>query len=190
MFLRPSLNLDTIRERQKTVTVLLQSDNAEALESVCEALKKIQDVLSIISARVIKGVAEKVDSIIDFDEVKASSRIAVKPHVNVQLDKLKHDYQGLDSLLDDIRKSMSQELPEWARPYVTGCVFWPQLGFFTVVFLRQDGTPAYMGQELYDDRWEVMFITGGSVYFKNRRMAELDAQLGDPYSGIVDLAKT
>ncbi|KAF4414078.1 DNA mismatch repair protein MSH5 [Colletotrichum fructicola Nara gc5] len=243
MFLRPSLNLDTIRERQKTVTVLLQSDNAEALESVCGALKKIQDVrrpleqlrrgadiptgkaigrgvwwsltrfsiavlqlqdamlqlqhthglagvqqvLSIISARVIKGVAEKVDSIIDFDEVKASSRIAVKPHVNVQLDKLKHDYQGLDSLLDDICKSMSQELPEWARPYVTGCVFWPQLGFFTVVSLRQDGTPAYMGQELYDDRWEVMFITGGSVYFKNRRMAELDAQLGDPYSGIVDL---
>ncbi|KAF0318757.1 DNA mismatch repair protein [Colletotrichum asianum] len=243
MFLRPSLNLDTIRERQKTVTVLLQSDNAEALESVCGALKKVQDVrrpleqlrrgadiptgkaigrgvwwsltrfsiavlqlrdamlqlqnthglacvqqvLSIIPARVIKGVAEKVDSIIDFDEVKASSRIAVKPHVNVQLDKLKHDYRGLDSLLDDIRNSMSQELPEWARPCVTGCVFWPQLGFFTVVSLRQDGTPAYMGQELYDDRWEVMFITGGSVYFKNRRMAELDAQLGDPYSGIVDL---
>ncbi|KAH0424792.1 MutS domain V [Colletotrichum camelliae] len=241
MFLRPSVNLGAIRERQKTVAVLLRSDNAEALENVCGALKKVQDVrrpleqlrrgadtqtgkaisrgiwwsltrfsiailqlrdamlqlqhthdlacvqqvLSSVPARVIKGVAEIIDSTIDFDEVKTSSRIAVRPHVNVQLDKLKQDYQGLDSLLDDIRNTMSQELPEWALPYVTGCVFWPQLGFFTVISLRQDGIPAYMGQELYDDKWEVMFITGGSAYFKNRRMAELDAQLGDPYSGIL-----
>ncbi|KAK2063843.1 muts domain V [Colletotrichum caudatum] len=136
----------------------------------------------------IKSIGELVGSTVDFEETKASSRIAVKWNVNPRLDKLKQTYHGLDSFLSEVSTSLTRELPEWARKYVTGCVFWPQLGFLTVVSLLPDtGESGYEGQGLDDDHWEQRFVANGNVYYKNKSMLELDARIGDTYSRIVDL---
>ncbi|KAK2014060.1 muts domain V [Colletotrichum eremochloae] len=136
----------------------------------------------------IKSIGELVGSTVDFEETKANSRIAVQWNVNPKLDKLKQIYHGLDSFLSEVSTSLTRELPEWARKYVTGCVFWPQLGFLTVVPLLPDtGESGYEGQGLDGDRWEQRFVANGNVYYKNKSMLELDAQIGDTYSRIVDL---
>ncbi|OBR05161.1 MutS domain V [Colletotrichum higginsianum IMI 349063] len=137
---------------------------------------------------IIKSVGELVGTTVDFEETKASSRVAVRWNVNPQLDRLKQTYHGLDSLLSDVSTSMSRKLPEWAQKYVTGCVFWPQLGFLTVVpLLPNTGEAGYEGQGLNEDRWDKRFVANGNVYYKNRCMLELDDQFGDTYSRIVDL---
>ncbi|KAL0936643.1 DNA mismatch repair protein [Colletotrichum truncatum] len=244
IFTRPLINLDEIRERQKTIAVFLRPDNSDTLSSMFRVLRRVQDirktlkqlqrgavaptggasvdcgvwrtltqfslhslhlrdavlqlrhahdlvavqqVIEGIPVSAMKGIRELIRSVVEFDEAKVSTRVAVKSNVEPQLDRLKHIYHGLDSFLTDIRTSMSREFPEWARECVVGCVFWPQLGFFTVVSLRSDGTAAYEGQGLEDDKWKIMFVANGNGYCKNRRMTELDAQLGDPYSAIIDL---
>ncbi|KAK2026994.1 muts domain V, partial [Colletotrichum zoysiae] len=147
-----------------------------------------RQIIAAIPVATIKSIGELVGSTVDFEETKASSRIAVKWNVNPRLDKLKQTYHGLDSFLSEVSTSLTRELPEWARKYVTGCVFWPQLGFLTVVPLLPDtGESGYEGQGLYDDHWEQRFVANGNVYYKNKSMLELDARIGDTYSRIVDL---
>ncbi|TQN71649.1 MutS protein-like protein 5, partial [Colletotrichum shisoi] len=147
-----------------------------------------RQVIDATPVVIIKSVGELVGTTVDFEETKASSRVAVRWNVNPQLDRLKQTYHGLDSLLSDVSTSMSRKLPEWARKYVTGCVFWPQLGFLTVVpLLPNTGEAGYGGQGLDEDRWDERFVANGNVYYKNRCMLELDDQLGDTYSRIVDL---
>ncbi|TDZ61970.1 DNA mismatch repair protein MSH5 [Colletotrichum trifolii] len=156
---------------------VLQLQHAQGLDFV-------QMIIRSVSVEEIKLVGEIIESVVDFEEAKASSRIAVKWNVNQELDDLKRLYHGLNSLLNEASISLSRDLPQWARQHVIGCVFWPQLGFFTSVTLLPNGRAAYEGQELEDDAWERMFVADGRVFFKTRRMADLDAQLGDPYSGI------
>ncbi|KAF6792026.1 DNA mismatch repair protein [Colletotrichum sojae] len=243
MFARPLINVDEIRERQRSIATLLRPENTETLENITRALGKVKDVrktleqlqmgadaptghapidkgawwaltrfsLSSLQLRnavlqvqnahdlmifqrvikeipfeTIKGIGEMVESIVDFEEAKASSRITVKWNVSPQLDELKQRYLGMDSLLNEVHASMSRDLPEGARQHVTGVGFWPQMGFFTMVSTNPGGAACYKGQGL-EDRWHVAFVANGSAYCKNRRMEELDLQLGDPYSGIVDL---
>ncbi|EFQ28701.1 MutS domain V [Colletotrichum graminicola M1.001] len=145
-------------------------------------------IIAAIPVATIKSIGELVGSTVDFEETKASSRISVKWNVNPKLDTLKQTYHGLDSFLSEVSTSLTRELPEWARKYVTGCIFWPQLGFLTVVpLLRDTGESGYEGQGLDNDRWEQRFVANGNVYYKNRSMLELDAQIGDTYSRIVDM---
>ncbi|KAK2045863.1 muts domain V [Colletotrichum somersetense] len=147
-----------------------------------------RQIIAATPVATIKSIGELVGSTVDFEETKASSRIAVKWNVNPRLDKLKQTYHGLDSFLSEVSTSLTRELPEWARKYVTGCVFWPQLGFLTVVPLLPDtGESGYEGHGLDDDHWEQRFVVNGNVYYKNKSMLELDARIGDTYSRIVDL---
>ncbi|KAK1978268.1 muts domain V [Colletotrichum cereale] len=245
LFLRPLVNIDIIRGRHNSISLLLQPGNETALENISQTLKKVMDIkktlvqlqrgaespansasiergvwwtltrfsLFVLRLRdavlelrdwhevaifrqiieatpvaTIKSIGELVGSTVDFEETKASSRIAVKWNVNPKLDRLKQTYHGLDSFLTEVSTSLIRELPEWARKYVTGCVFWPQLGFLTVVPLLPDtGESGYEGQGLDDDHWDQRFVANGNVYYKNKRMLELDAQIGDTYSRIVDL---
>ncbi|GKT72298.1 MutS domain V containing protein [Colletotrichum tofieldiae] len=240
LFLRPLVNIDIIRERHKTISILLQSGNEMALENISQTLKNVMDIkktlirlqkgaesptnsasvergvwwaltrfsLFVLRLRdailelreghnviieatpvtIIKNVGELVGATVDFEETKASSRISVRWNVNPKLDKLKQTYHGLDFLLGEVSMSLTRELPEWARKYVTGCVFWPQLGFLIVVSLLSDtGEAAYEGQGMDDDRWEQQFVANGNVYYKNKNMLELDTQIGDTYSRILDL---
>ncbi|KAK2001745.1 muts domain V [Colletotrichum falcatum] len=245
LFLRPLVNIDTIRARHNAISVLLQPGNEIALENISQTLNEVTDIkktlaqlqrgaespvnsasvergvwwtltrFSIFVLRLrdavlelkdwrgvaifqqiiaatpvatIKSIGELVGLTVDFEETKASSRIAVKWNVDPKLDKLKQTYHGLDSFLSEVSTSLTRELPEWARKYVTGCVFWPQLGFLTVVPLLPDiGESGYEGQGLDDDRWGKRFVANGNVYYKNKRMSELDAEIGDSYSRIVDM---
>lgn len=145
----------------------------------------INQMVQVVTVDKLTAIIDLVGSVVDFEETKANSRIAVRLHVNTELDELKQTYQGLESLLNEVSTTLSLELPTWARKFVTGCVFWPQLGFLTVVPLLEGTQAGYEGQGLSGDRWEQRFTANDNVYFKNNLMMELDEHFGDTYSRIV-----
>ena len=127
-----------------------------------------------------------ISSTIDFEQSKARSRAAVATGIDPQLDKLKRAYEGMESFLTRVDRQMSQELPAWARKYILNCVFYPQLGFLTVVSTdRETEKSDYSGEGLQGDIWEKMFAAEDKVYYKNNRMKDLDNHFGDIYCAIV-----
>lgn len=105
--------------------------------------------------------------------------------VDAELDDMKRTYDGLGDLLSEIATQLSNELPEWARTYIENCIFFPQLGFLTVVQLDPEtGKGKYEGEGTDDDIWEKRFCTSEMGYYKNRRMRETDEYFGDMY-GII-----
>ncbi|KAK1688154.1 muts domain V [Colletotrichum godetiae] len=147
----------------------------------------IRKTVQAFAVDALTAIIDLIGNVVDFEETKANSRIAVRLHVNAELDDLKQTYQGLESLLNEVSTALSLELPTWARKFVTGCVFWPQLGFLTVVPLLEGNKAGYEGQGLSNDHWEQRFTANDNVYFKNNLMLELDGHFGDTYSRIVDL---
>lgn len=108
------------------------------------------------------------------------------PNVDQELDELKRNYDGLEHFLDEVAAGLIAQLPEWARQYVKNCIFYPQIGFLTVVSLDEEtGRGNYEGEGVAGDVWESMFVTDGNIYYKNQCMRELDAQHGDLYCMIV-----
>ena len=105
--------------------------------------------------------------------------------VDRELDNLKRTYDGLGGFLSEIATQLSNELPEWAKKYIENCIFFPQLGFLTVVPLDpQTGKGMYEGEGMDDDVWEKRFYSEEMVYYKNKRMKETDAYFGDMYGMI------
>ncbi|KAK7714064.1 hypothetical protein SLS64_004161 [Diaporthe eres] len=156
-----------------------------------EAVQKLHGAEDLsITARIVHGirqsdllpVGELIAGTIDFQQSKEARRTCVMQGVSAELDELKRNYDGLEYFLNEVAAHMIQEIPEWAQQYVKNCIFYPQIGFLTVVSLNPDtGRGNYEGEGLGDDVWERMFVSDGSIYYKNRRMKELDGQYGDLY---------
>ncbi|KAF3355584.1 Uracil-DNA glycosylase [Verticillium dahliae VDG1] len=186
---RPGLAGGTMESFESTSELRLHSAiiGVTRLSSFID-LDSLSSIVRIISPNTMKELGETVGSTIDFRESRLNSRVTVRWGVNDELDRLKRDYNGMEDLLSQVVSDLSNELPEWARNIVTSCIFWPQLGFLTMVPLCPDSEePMYDGQGLDCDNWQIMFSAERKAYYKNRRMRELDAHLGDMYGGILDL---
>jgi DNA mismatch repair protein MSH5 len=48
IFLRPSLDLETIEERQATIGILIRPDNSPTLEKIIKSLKKIKNIRTVV----------------------------------------------------------------------------------------------------------------------------------------------
>lgn len=139
-----------------------------------------------ISSDELRQVGELIATTIDFTQSKEARRTCVLPNIDLELDELKRNYDGLEHFLNEVAAHLITEIPEWGRPYVKNCIFYPQIGFLTVVnFDPKAGRGKYEGEGHGDDVWESMFVTDGDIYYKNRRMRELDRQYGDLYCMIV-----
>ncbi|KKY34130.1 putative msh5 protein [Diaporthe ampelina] len=161
-----------------------------------EAVQRLHGAEDLsIMARIVHGirqsdllpVGELITGTIDFQQSKEARRTCVMQGVSAELDELKRNYDGLEYFLNQVAALMIEEIPEWAQQYVKNCIFYPQIGFLTVVSLNpESGRGNYEGEGLSDDVWERMFVSDGNIYYKNRRMKELDGQYGDLYCMIVD----
>lgn len=125
----------------------------------------------------------------DFKTSDEQRRTAVLQGVDEELDGFKRTYDGMDSLLNQAHNLLLGDLPEWALRYVTGCIFYPQLGFLTVVLIdQQTGTGRYEGEGTENDVWDKMFVTDDLGYYKNRKMREMDRHFGDLYGLICGMS--
>jgi DNA mismatch repair protein MSH5 len=122
---------------------------------------------------------------VDFQRSAEQHRTAVLQGVDAELDGMKRTYDGMDSMLTQVATQLSSDLPEWASQYVENCIFFPQLGFLTVVPLDPEtGKGKYEGEGTDDDAWMKMFVSNDMGYYKNRRMKEMDEYFGDMYGMI------
>ncbi|KAJ9201270.1 hypothetical protein DTO164E3_3577 [Paecilomyces variotii] len=194
LFLRPSIDLDTINSRQRFITVSVRPDNSPALEKMVSALKKIKN-LHPVMINLRKGVSVgggKVTGFkttvwatllaVDIDSSEEQHRTVVKPGIDRELDTLKDRYNGLDSLLKQVAIDVAMTVPEELDIDVN-VIYFPQLGFNIAIPLTEDGIASYNGDE---EEWEQMFVTENRAYFKDFRMREMDAKLGDIYGLICE----
>lgn len=143
-------------------------------------------ITSGISPKDLRRVGEKIATTIDFQQSKEARRTCVLQGIDPELDALKRNYDGLEHFLNEVAAQLIMRIPEWARPHVQNCIFYPQIGFLTVVNINPEtGRGKYEGEGSDDDVWESMFVADGQIYYKNRCMRELDAQYGDLYCMIV-----
>lgn len=149
-------------------------------------LTQHDQIVEGISQQALATVGELIAHTIDFQQSKEARRTCVVQGIDRDLDELKRNYDGLEHFLNEVAAHMIQEIPEWARQYVKNCIFYPQIGFLTVVsFNPETGRGNYEGEGMVDDVWERMFLTEDDIYYKNRRMKELDGQYGDLYCMII-----
>ncbi|KAL2067305.1 hypothetical protein VTL71DRAFT_1729 [Oculimacula yallundae] len=243
IFLRPSMDLEVIEERLRTISTLLKPENGSPLDQIVRNLKMIKDVRSVMvhlhkgtgdksgkgirkgawanlqnftyhSLQILAAISETngsqnlaitakmlehiqctrmaaigtmVEEIVDFEQSVEQHRTVVKQGYDEELDNMKRTYDGLDSMLTQVAIHISSEVPEWAAQYISNCIFFPQLGFLTVVPLDPaSGKGKYEGEGMENDAWERMFISNDMGYYKNVKMMELDQFFGDIYGAISD----
>lgn len=243
MFLRPSIDLAVIYDRQRSLTVFLRPENHDALRAIHRNLGQITNmrgimnclergvesrarraktvsefawatllrfssgileiwhyirsleglgglsalrcVLDNISTEEIAVVGEIVGTSIDIKQTRERRRTIVSQGVDPQLDALKREYDGMVPLLTEAASEISAEIPEWARRHIRNCSFFPQIGFLTVVSQDPEtGRGHYEGEASPDPSWDLFFSADTNVYYKNKRMRQLDKRFGDIYCAI------
>ncbi|KAI3331791.1 muts domain V-domain-containing protein [Xylariaceae sp. AK1471] len=160
----------------------------ESLRALPDAEKVgiVRKVIQVVDLSQIRQVGELITETIDFEQSVERGRTAVKQGIDAELDERKRSYDGMENFLATVIAKLRSGIPEWARKYVQNCIFFPQLGFLTVVSTnRETGKGNYDGEGLHDT-WECMFVADGSAYYKNRQMKEMDEEFGDAYCMIID----
>jgi DNA mismatch repair protein MSH5 len=121
---------------------------------------------------------------IDFEESTLQHRAVVKPRIDVELDNMKHTYDGMNDLLSTVARDIAAKIPEEIRLNLN-VIYFPQIGYLIVVpFDPETRQPVYSGPQDEEDHWEQMFTTGERVYFKNAQMNMMDEHFGDTYGMI------
>ncbi|KAF7936017.1 uncharacterized protein EAE98_002236 [Botrytis deweyae] len=162
---------------------------------ILEALRGLTGDKTIIAGKLLGetrlndllGIGQAITKTIDFERSAEQHRVTVRQGVDPELDGMKRTYDGMESLLTEVQQKMSDDIPEWARQYVENCIYFPQLGFLTVVQLDPNtGEGRYKGEGTDEDEWSQTFVSDEKVYYKNGHMRQMDEYIGDMYSMITD----
>lgn len=149
----------------------LQDVNGAQNLPLCAQAMDIFDVVRL------QRIGRIINDTVDLDSSIEQHRTVVKRGVNDQLDEVKNTYHGMDHLLSRAANDIASTLPTELDTELN-VIYFPQLGFhITLPINEMTGQPMYEGGE--EEPWERMFTTQNQVYFKDRRMHEMDVQLGD-----------
>jgi DNA mismatch repair protein MSH5 len=144
-------------------------------------------VTNDIQPKALTQVGEMIAKVIDFEQSKNQLRAAVAADISPDLDEMKRKHSGMASMLEGVATVLVHEVPEWAREHIPMCIFFPQVGFLTMVTLDQHtGKGNYEGEGL-DDEWEHIFSAEGHAYYKTRQMKVLDDSHGDIHAMIAGM---
>ncbi|RDW66204.1 hypothetical protein BP6252_09839 [Coleophoma cylindrospora] len=172
--------------QQFSAKVMIIRENLQAMTSRV-SLPLIEKLLEAVQPNILYNIGRSIEETIDFEMSREQHRPAVRQGVDSKLDDCKRAYDGLGSLLRVVAQRVLEGIPEWAHKYIQNCIFYPQLGFLTVVSIdNATGTAHYRGEGLEDDVWERYFLSNDVGYFKNRQMRDLDHHYGDIYGEICD----
>ncbi|KAG6377088.1 muts domain V-domain-containing protein [Boletus reticuloceps] len=151
-------------------------------------------LIEVLDVTSFNEVGNMVNDIIDWEESAEAARVCVRPHIDEELDKRKHIYRGIDSVLSKVAEQISQTVPvDYAESL--NVVYFPQLGFLITVPMRQEWETE-TGIEVWMDGVSSFFILLISsiasitrrfhVYFKSKEMQDMDNHIGDLHPAIVD----
>jgi len=128
-------------------------------------------------------IGRLINETVDFLSSAEQHHTAVKYGIDEELDNMKRTYDSMDSILTGIADRVSDLLPEYAKHVVSNVIFFPQLGFLTIVPLDPiTGRGEYEGEG--NEIWELAFRSEDRGYYKNIWMREMDEHYGDMYGMI------
>ncbi|OBZ71456.1 Prohibitin-2 [Grifola frondosa] len=142
-----------------------------------EIVKKLIHTLDVASFRDVGSGLQ-----VDWEESVNAGRICVRPHIDEELDNMKHIYNGIDAVLSKVALQISAIVPpEYASSL--NVVYFPQLGFLICVpMLEEWKTDA--GVTVLEG-WTFQFSSESHVYFKSPEMHDMDDHIGDLHPSIV-----
>ncbi|KAH9846354.1 muts domain V-domain-containing protein [Lenzites betulinus] len=148
-----------------------------------------------------RELGNAVNETIDWEESTNAARVCVRPHVDDELDNMKHVYHGIDAVLSKVAVQISSKIPP---DYTSSLnvVYFPQLGFLVCVPMQDE----WLGEEGISvlDGWSFQFSSeyvlssslsrtssgqsrrSSHVYFKSQEMNDMDMHIGDLHPAIVD----
>ncbi|KAF2495890.1 hypothetical protein BU16DRAFT_560749 [Lophium mytilinum] len=129
-------------------------------------------------------VGRKISEVVDFERSTDELRTVIMPGVDEELDQMKRTFDGLDALLSQVARKLSESIPAELHETLN-VIYFPQIGFLTTV-PRNHATGGGVYQGGIENPWEQMFSTEEQVYFKNNEMREMDDHFGDLHGIISD----
>ena len=148
-----------------------------------------------------QSMRRSVDAIAATVDVTVDKGDGVHPRqgVDARIDEFRLAYHNLDTFLTQMAQKEVQALPAaFDRPI--SVVFFPQLGYLIRLALsgaegdtRHDVAalnavpPGALMDAMVPDEWEHAFTTDGAAHYKSNSMRDLDANIGDLRSALVDL---
>ncbi|KAI8986224.1 DNA mismatch repair protein MutS [Trametes punicea] len=131
-----------------------------------EIVRKLLDALDVAFLR---EIGNAVNETIDWEESTNACRICVRPHVDEELDNLKHIYHGIDAVLSKVAARVSATVPP---DYTSSLnvVYFPQLGFLVCVPMQDD----------WHGEGGIKVLDGWTF------QAHMDTHIGDLHPAIVD----
>ncbi|KAF3913411.1 hypothetical protein ABW20_dc0109215 [Dactylellina cionopaga] len=153
-----------------------------------EIFRHIADRFEIVH---LQNMGKLIDDTVDFDESQYQGRVCVRSGIDDELDAMKDTYNGFEYILTEVAQNIIDDLPLEVKNMELdlNVVYYPQLGYLICIPLGQDGKPIYAGSTDDDEeenRWDWMFGTTQSSYYKSDKMRALDAELGDIFGNICD----
>lgn len=122
---------------------------------------------------------------VDFEASHEMHRTVVKPGVELELDTLKKNYEGMDDMLNMTTSLVARTMPDEYADIDVSVIFFPQIGFLICLpFDGDTGLAVYDGSAGIETPWDRIFSTPERVYFKDCRMRDLDDTWGDVYAQI------
>ncbi|CDO75430.1 hypothetical protein BN946_scf184916.g14 [Trametes cinnabarina] len=176
-FLRPSMSLSIINGRHNAVECFVRPDNisaATAMHGHLQGTKNIPKVLTALRAGKAKVSDWQGLVKIDWEESMNAGRVCIRPHIDEELDNLKHIYHGIDAVLSKIAIRVSATIPpDYASSL--NVVYFPQLGFLVCVPMQDD----WHGEEGIKvlDGWTFQFSSDSHVYFKSQEMHDREIEI-------------
>ncbi|OCH92840.1 hypothetical protein OBBRIDRAFT_725988 [Obba rivulosa] len=159
-----------------TVHSLILRDALTELNHV-SGVPIVKKLLDALDGACLRELGTAINATIDWEESINSGRVCVRPHIDEDLDNLKHIYHGIDDVLSKVARRISEMVPP---DYATSLnvVYFPQLGFLICVPML--------------DEWRteegITVLDGWTshVYFKSQEMQDMDQHIGDLHPSIVD----
>ena len=172
----------SLRTTLSAVMDLREMTRSMAAESRLRVLTILQN---IASGPDIMQLLQLLDAVVDFEQSKVSRKLTVRPGVDPTLDDLKNTYAGLGDLLTRVASAQMDALPETVAIESLSTVYFPMIGY-AVVIPRDSYLPVTQQIAAVLPYLEYQFDTESYIYFKSDITKELDNQLGDIHSRIVD----
>lgn len=240
LFLRPSVDPETIQLRLDFVSVFARPDNRPVGEQLSKSLSKIKNLrnvmtmlhkgveggnkqrtfksgvwssllefcyyaidvvdglyevtgaehlplcaraLEVLDRFQLRRIGKMVHDVVDLELSEEQHRTVVRRGVEAALDQIKNVYDGMDDLLSHVAQDIARTMPPEIDCQIN-VIFFPQLGFHvTVPIGGLNRQPVWSG----DATWERMFTTNNMAYFKEQKMRQMDAELGDLWASICDV---
>ncbi|KAB5592476.1 DNA mismatch repair protein MSH5 [Ceratobasidium theobromae] len=123
----------------------------EDIGTICKFLEALEDVNA-------EETGVLINETIDWEESQNTHRVCINPNIDEALDEKKRIYNGLDDLLVQVARQVSQTIPEGYASELN-VLYFPQLG---------------------------QFKSNESAFYKSQQMHDLDVHVGDLHSWIAD----